>query len=315
MTISSAFGYHSTALEVMEGHDLSGSFALVTGGASGIGVETVRALASAGADVTIAVRNVGAGHLVAELLMREMSKATVHVVELDLASLDSVRRCVATFVQRDVPLSILINNAGVMATPFERTAEGFELQFGTNHLGHFALAVGLVPALQRSDGARVVSLSSSGHRRSDVDFDDPNYESRPYDRWGAYGQSKTANSLFAVGFTKRFANDGIVANAVMPGGIFTGLQKHMTLAEQQQLGWFDDAGNPNPLFKSPAQGASTSIWAAVGDELDGVGGLYLENCAEGEEADPSTPMVGYQPWALDPESADRLWDLSDVLVS
>lgn len=315
MTITSNFHARSTALEVVQGHDLSGHYALVTGATSGIGVETVRALVSAGADVTLAVRNVVQGAVVANELMGQYPDAAVHVEELDLASLASVRRAAERYLARDVPLHILINNAAVMATPFEHTSDGFELQFGTNHLGHFALATGLVGALRRSGGARVVALSSIGHRRSDIHFDDPNFAVRPYERWAAYGQSKTANALFAVAMTRHFASDAIVANAVMPGGIMTGLQKHLSSDEQRQMGWIDDDGTPNPAFKNTEQGAATSIWAAVGSELDGVGGRYLENCAEAQVTDPAAPMVGYEPYALDPVSAERLWELSSELVA
>jgi NAD(P)-dependent dehydrogenase (short-subunit alcohol dehydrogenase family) len=314
MTITSRFGYHSTALEVIDGHDLHGTYALVTGGASGIGVETVRALAVAGADITIVARNGSAASKVAAELGDHHPSASLHVIEVDLANLASVRAGAATFLKRGVPLSILINNAGVMATPFARTNDGFEMQFGTNHLGHFVLTSALVPALRLAAGARVVSLSSSGHRRSDVHFEDPNYEHRPYDRWGAYGQSKTANALFAVELTRRFGAEGIFANAVMPGGIMTGLQKHMSHDERVAAGFVDAEGKPNVAFKTPAAGASTSIWAAVGDELAGVGGRYLENCAEAGLMDPATPYVGYMPYALDPEHARRLWDLSERLV-
>jgi NAD(P)-dependent dehydrogenase (short-subunit alcohol dehydrogenase family) len=315
MPDAAVLGAHTTALEVIDGVDLSGRFAIVTGGASGIGVETVRALLSAGADVTVAARNTTAASELASTLGAERDGASVHVLALDLTSLDSCRAAAATFVTRGVPLSILINNAGVMATPFERTADGNELQFGTNHLGHFAFTMGLLEPLRRAEGARVVSLSSVGHRRSDLVADDPNYRTRPYERWGAYGQSKTANALFAVGLSSRFGGDGIFSNAVMPGGILTGLQKHLSVDEQIELGWLDEAGTPNPRFKTPAQGASTSIWAAVAPELDGVGGRYLENCAVAAPMDPTAPYVGYMPYALDPDSAEVLWSLSETLTS
>jgi NAD(P)-dependent dehydrogenase (short-subunit alcohol dehydrogenase family) len=187
------------------------------------------------------------------------------------------------------------------------------MQFGTNHVGHFALTAGLLPALKAAGKARVVALSSIGHRRSDVHFEDLNFRERPYDPWAAYGQSKTANVLFAVGLTRRYASDGITANAVMPGGILTGLQKHMTRQEQMAMGWFDESGTPNPRFKSTAQGASTSIWAAVAPELEGVGGLYLEDCAVAQPWTSERPMSGYMPHARDPESAERLWSVSEEI--
>jgi NAD(P)-dependent dehydrogenase (short-subunit alcohol dehydrogenase family) len=315
MPITSHFGPHSTALEVVHDHDLTGSRAVVTGGASGIGVETVRALVSAGAQVTIAARNAGAMASLADALAAEGLKGSVETLEIDLGSLASVKDAAASYLSRDEPLELLINNAGVMATPFGHTSDGFELQFGTNHLGHFAFTTALLPALRRAQGARVVALSSIGHRRSPFVPDDPNFERRAYDRWSAYGQSKTANALFAVELTHRCSAEGVFANAVMPGGIQTGLQKHLSREEQFELGWIDEQGTPNPRFKSPAQGASTSIWAAVGPELHGLGGRYLENCAEALPWDASTPNEGCMPYALDAEMAKRLWDISERLLA
>jgi NAD(P)-dependent dehydrogenase (short-subunit alcohol dehydrogenase family) len=308
-------GPRSTALEALEGRDLSGRNALVTGGASGIGIETVRALAAGGADVTVAARNTRAASSLVATLQQELPAASLQVLSLDLASLASARHAAAAVLERDQPLHILVNNAGVMATPFERTTDGFELQFGTNHLGHFVFTMGLLPALQRAEGARVVSLSSLAHRRSPFIPEDPNYLHREYDRWGAYGQSKTANALFAVGLTQRFGGAGIFSNAVMPGGILTGLQKHLTSEEQQALGWIDADGQQNSRFKTPAQGASTSIWAAVAPELEGVGGRYLEDCAIAEPMDPELPYRGVMPYALDPDMADTLWRVSEDLTT
>jgi NAD(P)-dependent dehydrogenase (short-subunit alcohol dehydrogenase family) len=231
---------------------------------------------------------------------------------LDLSSLASVRALAGRWGDR--PLDLLINNAGVMACPLDRTADGLEMQIGTNHFGHFLLGVLLAPALEagaRKSGSpsRLVSLSSIGHRRSDIHWDDPNYRTRPYEKWESYGQAKTANSLFAVGFHKRFADRGVTANAVMPGGIMTPLQRHMERAEMVAMGWIDpETGAVREGFKTPEQGASTSVWAAVGPELEGIGGLYLENCAEAWTVD--APYVGVMPHALNPESADRLWALS-----
>jgi NAD(P)-dependent dehydrogenase (short-subunit alcohol dehydrogenase family) len=314
MPITSSFDSRSTALEVVQGHDLKGRHAIVTGGASGIGVETVRALAAGGANVTVAARNTILAASLTTELGRAFPEVELDVLALDLARLGSVRSAATEFLDRGVPLDILINNAGVMATPLERTAEGFELQFGTNHLGHFVFTTALLPALRRSTAARVVSLSSVGHRRSEFVADDPNYLERPYDRWEAYGQSKTANALFAVGITSRYGDAGIVANAVMPGGILTGLQKHLSRDDQVALGWLDAEGTPNPRFKTPEQGAATSLWAAVAPELDGVGGRYLENCAEASVMDPAIPFVGYMPYALDPAMADDLWSVSEQLT-
>jgi NAD(P)-dependent dehydrogenase (short-subunit alcohol dehydrogenase family) len=209
----------------------------------------------------------------------------------------------------------LINNAGIMATPLFYTEDGFESQFGTNHLGHFALTVGLMPALRAAGTARVVALSSIGHRRSGIHFEDLNFRERAYEPFSGYGQSKTANALFAVGLTERHAADGITANAVMPGGIMTGLQKHMSRDEKLALGWIDEAGTPNPRFKSAEQGAATSIWAAVAPELAGQGGRYLEDCAIAEPWTEARPMSGYMPYALNADDARRLWAVSEELIA
>ena len=312
---TSAFGHRSTALEVIAGHDLTGRAAIVTGGASGIGVETVRALATAGARVTIATRDLPKAQSVAATLRAETGSERIEAALLDLGSLASVRAFVDQHLALRRPLSILINNAGIMATPFGLTPDGFELQFGTNHIGHFALTVGLLPALKAASKARVVSLSSIGHRRSDIHYDDLNFERRPYEPFLGYGQAKTANALFAVGLTQRHAGDGITANAVMPGGIMTGLQKHMPREDQIALGWFDEAGNINPRFKNTEQGAATSIWAAVAPELEGVGGLYLEDCAVASPWAEDRPFSGYMPYALDPDNAERLWSVSEQLIA
>jgi len=309
------FGARSTALEVIEGHDLHGREAIVTGGASGIGVETVRALATAGARVVLAARNETQADDVAAMLRGETGSDTIETAVIDLASLRSVRSFVERYLATGRALHLLINNAGVMATPQAYTEDGIELQFGTNHIGHFALTTGLLPALRAAGTARVVSLSSIGHRRSDVHFDDINFERRPYEPFLAYGQSKTANALFAVGLTNRHADDGMTSNAVMPGGILTGLQKHMSREEQMALGWFDESGTPNPRFKSTAQGAATSIWAAVAPELEGIGGRYLEDCAIASPWTSERPMSGYMPYALDPDTAERLWAVSEAMVA
>lgn len=295
---------YATASEVIRGHDLTGMNVIVTGGTSGLGAETVRVLAAAGAHVVAAGRSRGAAGL----------PAPAEFEELDLASLESVD----AFTRRwSRPLHLLICNAGVMRAPFGRTADGFELQFGTNHLGHFALATGLLPALRDAAGARVVVLSSRGHRRSDVDFDDPNYLHRPYDPWEAYGQSKTANCLFAVGLTRR----GMPANAVAPGAIHTPLMRHMPREELAARGWLDPAGDrvngPGPGWKTIEQGAATTVWAAVAPELEGAGGKYLDNCAAAQPwtGQGEVPFGFYAPYALDPEHAERLWTLSEKLIA
>ena len=312
--IRSRFGAFTPARVVAGDHDLSGRNVVVTGGASGIGYETAKALAAAGADVMLAVRDRAAGEKAAVAMNEALGADRVVAGTLDLASLASV----GSFVDAwgDQPLDILINNAGVMATPLLRTAEDLELQIGTNHFGHFVLAVGLTRALlnaaEDERTARVVALSSIGHRRSDIHWDDPNYLSRPYDKWEAYGQSKTANSLFAVGYNARFEEHGITANAVMPGGIMTPLQRYLPKEEMVAMGWMDEEGNIREGFKTPEQGASTSVWAAVGEELEGIGGLYLEDCAQAAPWSKDNPMKGVMPYALDPESAERLWALSEA---
>ena len=309
--ITSRFYAFTPARDVVKGMDLTGRTAIVTGAASGIGVETARALSEAGARVVIAVRNLEAGGTVAADIA-QTAKSPVTVEHLDLASLASVR----DFTSRwgDQPLNILINNAGIMACPLDYTPDDLEMQIGTCHFGHYLLGVGLVPALlkgaQSGRASRVVSLSSIGHRRGPVHFDDPNYRHRDYDKWEAYGQAKTANSLFAVGLNERFHVKGINANAVMPGGIMTPLQRHLPIEEQQALGWVDENGNAREGFKTTEQGASTSVWAAVSPDLEGVGGLYLENCAEAEPWTKDKPWEGVMPHAIDPVAADKLWDLS-----
>ena len=313
--IISPLAPRADAAEVVRGVDLKGKTAVVTGGASGLGTETARALLLAGARVLLPVRDRAKGERVAAELSQS-TRGTVELVELDLGSLASVRRGAAEIRQLAPRIHILINNAGVMATTQGRTVDGFETQFGTNHLGHFLLTRELLPALMAAAPARVVALTSSGHRRSDIVWDDMNFERRPYDPWEAYGQSKTANALFAVGLTQRYADQGLTANAVHPGGIMTGLQKFVPVEDQRRMGWQDEHGNLNPVFKTPAEGASTSVWAATSPQLYGVGGLFLEDLQQStplDEAAPN-PLFGYKPYALDPESARQLWAMSEALV-
>jgi NAD(P)-dependent dehydrogenase (short-subunit alcohol dehydrogenase family) len=311
--ITSPFSTFSTAREVAAGHDLTGKSAVVTGGATGIGIETARALAAAGAEVTLAVRNAEAGAAAAADIKRTAKAGKTTVGPLDLSDLASVRAFAAEWGR--APLHILINNAGVMACPQSYTRDDLEMQIGTNHFGHYLLSVLLAPALMNGGQdqgrpARLVELTSIGHRRSDVDFDDPHYRTRPYEKWQAYGQSKTANALFAVGFHQRFKDKGVTANSVMPVGIMTPLQRHLTREEMIGMGWMDEAGNLAQGFKTPEQGASTSVWAAVGPELEGASGLYLENCAQAEPWSAQAPMAGVMDYALSPDSAERLWALS-----
>ncbi len=312
--VKSKFGHGSTAMEVIAGSDLHGKNVMVTGASSGIGIETARALAAAGADVTLPVRNPEKGETVAAEIRATTSNKQVHVAELDLSDFASARHFAEAFIAAGKPLHLLINNAAIMACPLTRSAEGYEAQFATNHLGHFLLTGQLAPALKAGAPSRVVVLSSIGHRLSPIHFDDIHFAQRAYDKWLAYGQAKTANALFAVELNRRLSPAGVTANAVHPGGIMTGLQQHLSQEEMNAMGWFDQDGKPHPVFKTLAGGASTSIWAATAPELEGRGGLYLEDCNEGEPAVSEKRMSGYFPHAVDKEAAARLWKVSEAMV-
>jgi NAD(P)-dependent dehydrogenase (short-subunit alcohol dehydrogenase family) len=308
--ISTPFGATSTAAEVVAGVDLAGRRAIVTGGSSGLGVETARALAGAGAEVTLAVRDVAAGARVAADLSAATGNQRILVAPLDLADQGSVAAFVSTW---SGPLHMLVNNAGIMATPLLRTAQGWEMQFATNHLGHFALAVGLHGALAAAGDARMVSVSSVGHINSNVDFDDINFDERRYDPWLAYGQSKTANVLFAVEAANRWAADGITANALNPGRITgTNLSRHIgDIATAPSS--FDPASS-DVSWKNAEQGAATSVLLAASPLVRGVTGRYFEDC---REAGPHQPGVrrGVAAYALDPVAAARLWQVSTDMVA
>ncbi|MFE6946456.1 SDR family NAD(P)-dependent oxidoreductase [Streptomyces chartreusis] len=300
----------STAQQVLTGIDLSGRRAIVTGASSGIGIETARALVSAGAEVTLAVRNTAMGEQVAADLATATGRGKPKVAQLDLSELSSV---VAFVDAWSGPLHILINNAGVMALPETRIGEDWEAQFATNHLGHFALTTGLHAAMTRADDARVVSVSSAGHIRSNIDFDDIHYHRRPYDKWSAYGQSKTANILFAVEAARRWADDGITVNAVMPGGVRTNLQRHQSPAELEAL--YAQFGGINAIpWKTPEQGAATSVFVATSPQIKGVGGSCYENCAQAGPYRPET-RTGVAAYALDGEAAQRLWRVSTAMLT
>ena len=313
--ITTPFGAESTAAEVVDGIDLTGRRAIVTGGASGIGIETARALAGAGAEVTLAVRNLEAGERTAAQIARTTGTETtgnkqVLVARLDLADQASVAAFAAAW---DGPLDILINNAGIMAAPLMRTPEGWEMQFATNHLGHFALATRLHGALAAAGRARVVSVSSSAHLRSPVVFEDIGFFERPYEPWAAYGQSKTANVLFAVEATRRWAAEGITVNALMPGGIRTGLQRYVTDEELERLR--RQSGGGGASWKTPEQGAATSVLVATSPLLDGIGGRYFEDCNEASLNQPGSRR-GVAAYALDTGSAALLWQVSaDTLAA
>ena len=312
--ITTPFGLHSTAAEVVDGIDLSGKRAIVTGGGSGIGVETARALAGAGASVTLAVRRTADAEQVATDIRASTGNDEVAVAALELTDLASVGAFAGAW---DAPLDILVNNAGVMAIQeLTVTDRGQEMQFATNHLGHFALALGLHDALAAAGNARIVSVSSSGHLRSPVIFDDLDYAFRDYDPFGAYGQSKTANVLFAVEATRRWAQDGITANALMPGGIATALQRHVGGSEymEEAVERFRQAGAE---LKTVEQGAATSVLLATSPQLEGIGGRYFEDCNEAPVVHRrgEAGIGGVAPYALDRDNAERLWDVSLELVA
>ena len=309
--IESGLGYRTTAAEAVAGIDLSGKLAIVTGGYSGLGFETVKALTGAGAHVIVPARR----RAQAEEVLAGVDN--VEVDELDLAEQVSVHAFVDRFAGSGRSVDILINNAAVMACPETRVGPGWELQLATNHLGHYTLTNLLWPALKAGGGARVISLTSTGHKITGIHFDDPMFETEPYDKWVAYGQAKSANSLFAVELDKRGQADGVRAFAVHPGGIFTPLQRHLPREEMVAAGWMDADGNPDERFKTPEQGASTSVWAATSPQLEGMGGVYCENCDIALPTDFESPLSRYQgvnPHAIDSEAAARLWGLSAGLT-
>jgi NAD(P)-dependent dehydrogenase (short-subunit alcohol dehydrogenase family) len=299
--------FDTTTDEVLAGIDLHGTVALVTGASTGLGLETARALAAAGASVTLAVRTEPRGAAAAATIRELLPDARLECGLLDLTSLASVREFAEWFKARHDRLGILVNNAGVMATPFERTADGFELQFGTNHLGHFLLTNLLTPLLVAAAPSRVVNLSSGGHRGSDIIWDDPNYERRAYDKFEAYGQSKTANILFTVELDRRLRDRGVRSYAVHPGMIATELGRYMTRDDFRALSARAKSSPSGglPQRKSVESGAATSVWAATSADLRTQGGVYCEDCAVSEQ---------HAPWALDADSAQRLWALSETLV-
>jgi NAD(P)-dependent dehydrogenase (short-subunit alcohol dehydrogenase family) len=307
--IGSGFGATSTADDVLRGIDLTGRLALVTGGYSGLGLETTRALARAGAHVVVPARR----RATAEEALTGVTG--VEVDELDLGDLTSVRSFADRFLASGRTIDIVINSAGIMACPETRVGPGWEAQFATNHLGHFALVNRLWPAIA-AGGARVVSVSSRAHHFSGMRWDDVQWTGG-YDKWEAYGQAKTANVLFAVHLDRLARDAGVRAFSLHPGGILTPLQRHIPREEMIERGWIDADGNIlNPQgFKTPEQGAATQVWAATSPQLDGLGGVYLEDCEIAEIApqDDSTTS-GVKEWAIDPDEAARLWDLSARLT-
>ncbi|GAC1445636.1 MAG: SDR family NAD(P)-dependent oxidoreductase [Mycobacteriales bacterium] len=289
--------------DVVRGLDLTGRTILVTGASAGLGIETIRALTSVGARVLGAARDLGKAKTALDGL-------DVELVELDLADLDSVRLCAAEVLERVAQLHVLINNAGVMAPPLLRTVQGFELQLGTNHLGHFLLTRLLEPALAAAAPSRVVNVSSRGHLRAGMDFHDPHWRTRDYDKWKAYGQSKTANVLFTLELDRRWGPRGVHAFAVHPGVIMTELSRHLTADDLTALRSGSRPASAPLTLVGVDEGAATQVWAATSPELDGRGGLYLEGCAVAGPT-PGDGTAGYAPHAVDPEAAARLWAWSE----
>ena len=309
-----AFGHDTTADEVLDGIDLTGKLALVTGGSSGLGAETARALASRGARVVITARDLAKAGSVVSDIRSSTGNNDIAVEELELASFDSIRAFAQRLLEKYGTLDILINNAGVMACPQGKTEDGFERQFGTNHLGHFLLTTLIAPALIKSGSARVVSVSSAGHRFSPVVFEDVNYENRDYEKWQAYGQSKTANALFAVGLNARLKDHGVEAFSIHPGAIPTDLARHMS--EEEIEGFRQRAESGEMRLKTVESGAATQTYAATAPELQGRGGAYLADCRicavnDAIEGLSNEGMSYVSSYAIDPEAAERLWAFSE----
>jgi NAD(P)-dependent dehydrogenase (short-subunit alcohol dehydrogenase family) len=315
--MSKSFGAETTTDDVLEGVDLKGKRVLVTGVSAGLGVETARALVAHGAEVVGAARDLTKAKAATAGVRAGANGGGLELVELDLASLDGVRVCADALVDAGEPFDLVIANAGVMACPYGKTVDGFETQFGTNHLGHFVLVNRITSLMKR--GSRLVNVSSAGHRYSDVDLDDPNFERTPYDPWVAYGRSKTANILFAVEFDRRHKAEGVRATALHPGGIQTELSRHIGEEGIKQLvervnAQTRAAGEPDFKFKTIPQGAATSVWAGVVATADEVGGRYCEDCHVAEIEPNSAKRAGVKPYALDPETAKALWAKSEEMV-
>lgn len=301
--LTSGFGPTSTTSDVLGGRSLRGTTAIVTGGYSGLGLATTLALSGAGARVIVPARR----PQVAREALRGIEG--VEIVEMDLAGGGSVRRFANQIVHANTAIDLIVSSAAVMACPEQRTGAGWELQFATNHLGHFALVSLLVPALNPT-GARVVVVSSGAHRITGIRWDDIHFTQQPYDRWQAYGQSKTANVLFATHLAELGRERGILAYSLDPGLIITPLQRHIPRSEQIELGWIDELGRPGPGFRTPDQGAATIVWAATSPLLADYSGVYSVNSDIAPVASPDSPDIGVAPWAIDPDEAQRLWEYS-----
>ena len=307
-----SFGFDSTTDDVIAGIDLSGKTAVVTGASGGLGAETARALASAGAAVTIGCRDTAKGEDTAAGIRASTGNENIRVYPLDLVDHASISAFAEDVRATHDSLNILVNNAGVMACPLTRTERGWELQFDTNHVGHFVLTNELIPLLQAGAPARIVCLSSAGHARAPVDLNDLHFESKPYDKWEAYGQAKTANALFAVALDARLKDSGVRAFALHPGAIITDLGRHLEDSDIAELS--ERISNMAGGFKRVPAGAATSVWAATAPELDGKGGLYLEDCGISAPVGTEGVSTGYHDHAVDPALADRLWDKTEELL-
>ncbi len=312
--INSGFGHQSTSADVLKGIDLTGKVVVVTGGYSGIGLEAVKAFTGAGAEVIVPARSKERAD--AALASAGIAAATI---EMDLANLTSVYECAAEIGDTHNNVDILLNNAGIMACPETRVGPGWEMQFAVNHIGHFVFTRELMAYLLNGKGARVVSTSSVAHRRSGIVFDDIHFNKAPYNKWVAYGQSKTANALFALELNNRRAKDGLKAFSVHPGGIMTPLQRHLPQEEMVALGWLDKNGElseqAKTMFKTPEQGAATMVWAATSPALNDRGGEYCEDCDIAALADEKAPRWSHvAPWAADDDGAKKLWDATEAMV-
>lgn len=310
--IGSGFGPKTVAAEVMEGVDLSGKVAVVTGGYSGLGLETTRALANAGAEVVVPARD-------RRKADEALAGLDTTIVEMDLADLASVFECAADIGDSHDRIDLLINNAGIMACPERRVGPGWEMQFAVNHIGHFVLTKALTPYLKNAGKARVVCLSSLAHKRSPIRWDDIHFTKEDYEKWTAYGQSKTANALFALELNRRLADDGVKAFSVHPGGIMTPLQRHLSMEEMRELGWLDENGELSDavkdIFKTPEQGASTTLWCATSAQLENRGGEYCEDCDIAQLMHEDSPRWQHvAPWAVDDEAAARLWNETEEMI-